>query len=630
MKKIYLCALALSIGSVSFGQSVMQKTFSNAKLELYNPESDVSNVKTKTNNINSKAPGDTIWYEDFSGGIPAGWTVVDNTSNNFNWVINNAAINNSANTNGYTNTGPIASTSGGNHMLLFADQYNEPNMPANPIDIDSYFQTSAIALTGQANVTVIFQEKFRLCCTSGAQLNLVVSTDPTFASNVQTFDARGGVAINAMSADPLVKSINITSVAGGVTGNIYLRFHWASGSSHYFWMVDDIAVIESPLNDIVGFNGFYGSQLGLLPYTRIPATQNQPILFSQEVTNVAVATQTGTKVTASINSGAVYSGVSPTVNLAPFASDSLSPPSFTPATTVGVAHNLELIVSSDSIDVNPNDNVEAFPPFEISQYIYALDDFSATPGNGGGLSPTNATEYEAGNFFDIVANQDVYSIDVVIGTNPANVGKSIDAVIYDASGSNFVELGRTAYHTVTNADLGQKVTLNLVNGTTQLPQEISLTAGSFYFAAVHCFNEFYYGTSGRSPDNTSRGGVASLIYYPNMVATTGEFFFTTQTPMIRLNFDPNSVGINELDNNTSFSVYPNPSNGDFNISLNAQTAEMLTLTVNNIVGQTVMTKQVRVAGQTNETISLAGFDKGVYFLTIDNNKEKQTVKLIVE
>lgn len=164
--------IKLSIGSVSFGQSVMQKTFSNAKLELYNPESDVSNVKTKTNNINSKAPGDTIWYEDFTGGIPAGWSVVDNTSNNYNWVINNATINNSANTFGYTNTGPIASTSGGNHMLLFGDQYNEPNMPANPIDMDAYFQTSAIALTGQANVSVVFQEKFRLCCSSDARIKL--------------------------------------------------------------------------------------------------------------------------------------------------------------------------------------------------------------------------------------------------------------------------------------------------------------------------------------------------------------------------------------------------------------------------------------------------------------------------
>ena len=617
MKKIYLCAIALSIGSLTFGQSVLQKTFSNAQLELYNSEGDVS---IKSNNINYKAQGDTIWSENFTGGMPAGWTTggADGSA----WVINSAAISAT-----YTNTGPIASTSGGNHMLFFGETIT-------PItDRDAYFQTTAIALTGQPAVTVMFQEKFRLCCASGAQLNLVVSTDPTFATNVQTFDARGGVAINAMSADPLVKSINISAIAGGVTGNIYLRFHWASGASHYFWMVDDIAVIETPSNDLVGFNGFYGSQQGELPYTRIPSTQNQPIIFSQEVTNVGAATQTGTIVTASINSGAVYAGTSTPISLPTLTSDSLSPPAFTPATTVGVAHNLELIVSSDFTDFTPTDNVESFPPFEISQFIYALDDFGTTPGNGGGPRPAPSTsvEYEAGNFFDIVANQDLYSIDVVIGTNSANVGKTIDAVIYDASGANFVELARTAYYTVTNADLGQKVTLNLINSTTQAPQSVSLTAGSFYFAAVHCFNEFYYGTSGRSPSNTSRGGVASLIYYPNMVTpNTNENFFTTQTPMVRLNFDPNSVGINELDNNTSFSVYPNPSKGDFNISLNSQNAEMLTLTVNNIVGQTVMTKQVRVAGQTNETISLAGFDKGVYFLTIDNNKEKQTVKLIIE
>ncbi|MFL3664243.1 MAG: T9SS type A sorting domain-containing protein [Flavobacteriales bacterium] len=619
MKKIYLCAVALSIGSFSFGQSALQKTFSDAQLEIYNPASDVS---IKTNNINSKAPGDTIWSEDFTGGFPAGWTKGGTTNNGADWVINSAPISAT-----YTNTGPIASTSGGNHMLFFGETIT-------PIaDRDAYFQTSAIALTGQPAVTVIFQEKFRLCCASAAQLNLVVSTDPTFATNVQTYDARGGVAINAMSADPLVKSINISAIAGGVTGNIYLRFHWASGASHYFWMVDDIAVIETPSNDLVGFNGFYGSQLGELPYTRIPVAQNQPIIFSQEVTNVGAATQTNTIVTASINSGAVYAGTSTPINLPTLTSDSLSPPAFTPATTVGVAHNLELIVSSDFTDFTPGDNVEVFPPFEISQYIYALDDFSATPGNGGGPRPAPSTsvEYEAGNFFDIVANQDVYSIDVVIGTNPANVGQTIDAVLYDASGTAFVELGRTSYYTVTTADLGQKVTLNLVNGTTQLPQEISLTAGSFYFAAVHCFTEFYYGISGSSPDNSSRGGTTSLIFYPTMTnPNTNENFFTTQTPMVRMNFDPNSVGINEIDNNTSFSVYPNPSKGDFNINLNSQKAEMLTLTVNNIVGQTVMTKQVRVAGQTNETISLAGFDKGVYFLTIDNNKEKQTVKLIVE
>jgi len=99
--------------------------------------------------------------------------------------------------------------------------------------------------------------------------------------------------------------------------------------------------------------------------------------------------------------------------------------------------------------------------------------------------------------------------------------------------------------------------------------------------------------------------------------------------MVRMNFDPLNA-VNELSNNTTFSVFPNPSNAIFNIVLDSKSTEVVNLTVNNIVGQTVLTNRVTVSGQTRETISLADFDKGIYFLTIDNNNEKQTVKLIVE
>jgi len=90
------------------------------------------------------------------------------------------------------------------------------------------------------------------------------------------------------------------------------------------------------------------------------------------------------------------------------------------------------------------------------------------------------------------------------------------------------------------------------------------------------------------------------------------------------------TSVNELSANTSFNVFPNPSNDIFNISLDSKTTEVINLTVTNLVGQSILTKKVTVSGQTKETISLANFDKGIYFLTIDNNNEKQTVKLIVE
>ena len=599
--------MAVSIGTLSFGQVAVKKAHP---------------LRTETNNEEvvkqlpiEKPKGALIWDDDFS--VPSNWAMSNTSSPATDWII---TTNINASPAG-AGLNPAGMTTAANGYALIDSDAQGGTASQNAL----IYSTTPFSTIGISAVSISFQQTHRRFQET---TSVIVSTNG--GTTWTEFEVNAAMSPNTNSPNPELITVNISSAAGNQAA-VLIGFKYV-GAWDWFWAVDDVEVREAENNDLVGFNGFYGSQLGLIPYTRIPVAQNQPIIFSQEVTNIGAATQTGTVSTASINSGAVYAGVSNSVNLASLASDSLSPPAFTPATTIGVAHNLELIVSSDSTDVSPTNNVNSFPPFEISQYIYALDDFG-TPGNGGGPRPAPSTsiEYEAGNFFDIVANQDVYSIDVVIGTNPANVGQNIDAVLYDASGTAFVELGRTNFYTVTTADLGQKVTLNLVNGTTQLPQEISLTAGSFYFAAVHTFTEFYYGISGSSPDNSSRGGTTSLIFYPTMTnPNTNENFFTTQTPMVRMNFDPNSVGINELDNNTSFSVYPNPSKGDFNINLNSQKAEMLTLTVNNIVGQTVMTKQVRVAGQTNETISLAGFDKGVYFLTIDNNKEKQTVKLIVE
>ncbi len=44
------------------------------------------------------------------------------------------------------------------------------------------------------------------------------------------------------SADPMDMSINISNIVGGVTGNFYMRFHVDTGTTYYYWMIDDIKV----------------------------------------------------------------------------------------------------------------------------------------------------------------------------------------------------------------------------------------------------------------------------------------------------------------------------------------------------------------------------------------------------
>jgi hypothetical protein len=138
-----------------------------------------------------------------------------------------------------------------------------------------------------------------------------------------------------------------------------------------------------------------------------------------------------------------------------------------------------------------------------------------------------------------------------------------------------------------------------------------LANGSFGHNSINVSNDTRYNPSVTNTGNTD-GSTYSL---------------STLSNSIYLRVSGNStVGINELNNEVRVNVYPNPSNGVFNINLASKEANTASLSVKNIVGQTILNETVNVSGNTNHTISLADYSKGVYFLTVN----QETVKLIVE
>ena len=622
MKKIYLCALALSVGSLSFGQQLNKRTFAEEKSNFTLNTAQPTTVGDVS--FNSKAPGDILWSEDFTGGLPAGWTSVDNTSNNFLWVLDPGTANVIAE---FTDVTPIASNSGGNYMLINGDGYNQP-VSTGTTDLDAYFQTDAITIPAVSGVSVNFQQKFRRCCaiTPSPEVVLAVSTDPAFASNVQEFDIIGGIAGNVQSPDPMDMSINISSVAANQT-TIYLRWHIKSGTSHYYWMIDDIELVESVTNDIVASSAsahFFGVE-----YSRIPVSQVQPMSASMIYNNIGSADQTNSNLTVTIDDGTTATEYStPNTTIASLENDTIEWDSlWTPPAIIGETYTVTLdVMSEDSTDSTPANNTYTMNPFTVTSGIMALDDYSTTPGSDGAANvPSGGTEYEAGNQFDCTVDAPLYAIEVVTGS-ATPPGTFVDVVLYQndfsVTPSTYTEVWRSASYTTTAADVNTARKFYDTPGT----PIANLVSGETYTAAVHSYIDYEFATSGLGPLPGTPTATHSRISHPSLANPDASSTFSlTSTPMIRLDFDI-TTNVEIANETTEFSVFPNPSKGIFTINLDADAAKTVNIAVKNVVGQTILNKTVNVAGKTTETLSLTDYSKGVYFLTVDN----KTVKLVVE
>jgi hypothetical protein len=91
-----------------------------------------------------------------------------------------------------------------------------------------------------------------------------------------------------------------------------------------------------------------------------------------------------------------------------------------------------------------------------------------------------------------------------------------------------------------------------------------------------------------------------------------------------------TVGIDNIIEATNFILSPNPTSGKFTITIDSDTQESKTLTIKNVIGQTIITKELTFDSSTKQDISLANYDKGIYFISLSDKIGTQTSKLIVE
>ncbi len=592
------------------------------------------------NDIRSDKSAVVIWSEDFGGGFPSGWNsyTVNTGAGNSGASAGNTATApwkhsmvgswgywNSVGTSGGNPTGPataINSTTAANGFLISdidsANHWNGNSGASSGSSyhfIESYFTTSSIDLSGYANVSLEFEHSFRL--NNSIDLTVSISTD---SINWTSYNVQGNATNNQASADPEYLSLNISAVAGN-SATAYVKVGW--NARVYFWMLDDMKIVETPDNKIdlseTSFGGWYTTPTtnGFgLEYTLIPMKQiiANPYTFEGEVTNLGALNQT-----AHINvnvldesSSSVFTTISADSIL--FPQDTMifvGQNKFTPTST-GLYTFDTWASSVDTI----SDTMSSFSA--VTDNVYGRD-------NG-----TMSSSYElgrscggmiVGSYFDVYDTDDLASLSVYMKDNSVP-GALIYAMIYEIDDSNDkIYLAQSDDYAITANDLNNWTTISFDDDFSLVPGTYMAAIGSYASpidTSVIAMAQYTYPTTCYIQKNGCLTGTQSF----------GSWYWLSRAPMIRMNF----AVVSSIEENIfegKISVYPNPTNGILNLDMMGVTPSEYQIKFTNILGEIIYVSSENISGIYNDVIDLSSFGKGTYVIQIKNKESVFTDKIVI-
>jgi hypothetical protein len=631
MKKNYfLLPILLLTTSLGIAQESNQKYQSSEMVEEPVSAEEMKYALSHQNQL--KAAGDTLFYEDFGTGFSTnGWVAFDAASNGFNWIYTTQAPGGQ-----YAATVPAipSTTSANGFASLPSSFYNTPT-PPSWINMDAYLTSGPIVITPVSNVLVRWQQSQRFCCASTSPLELSVSNDNL---NWTAFDARFGRGANTAVVESA--EINISSIAAN-QDTIYLRWY-QGGSRNYYWMIDDIAVVEGAGNQLITEDAFttFGTDFREGFYTQVPVSHTNVLGFNGVVKNDGGFNATNVALDVKVEKGStvVFQDSSLKRAMLPIqVSDTFDIPSVYQNTDGQGDYTITYTANSDSTNA---DQVKAIYtiPYKVSDTVFAKD----YDNSGGTIGPGSYVDGDAdgsriGTKFNVQNSMRLNSVSYYISNLTANVGIEIKAKVWgmDTSQTSLDAALNTAGivgqnpipYIITAADLGTWVTIRM------LPMPVLLSPG-YYVAAIEQsagnanLQELRIGRARDSEEFQPYGVQFSSMVYASGAASPswGNIF---AQPMIRMNLLRTTLVDEKSSSIHQFNISPNPTNGQFKLDIVADQGNY-ELSVTNIVGQEVYTENVSISNTLTKTFDLSTFDKGMYFITLNNGTTRKVEKVILK
>lgn len=119
---------------------------------------------------------------------------------------------------------------------------------------------------------------------------------------------------------------------------------------------------------------------------------------------------------------------------------------------------------------------------------------------------------------------------------------------------------------------------------------------------------------------------------PGAVALMNLYNYVLDSTTIKQNFENiggTVFGTEENKKNVEMGIYPNPATDETFLDLSAFAGNEVTVTVRNLLGQTVYSSRVAGAKNTSLKLDLSSFNDGIYIISAESKDRSSTQKLIL-
>ena len=208
--------------------------------------------------------------------------------------------------------------------------------------------------------------------------------------------------------------------------------------------------------------------------------------------------------------------------------------------------------------------------------------------------------------------------------NGSNVGASSSSYSYTPGSGDIVGVTLTSSNTCVTAStaIASPVTITI----NPAPSTPTISANTNILTSSSTTGNQWYLNGSLLPGATSQNYTATLNGTYTVIVTSGG---CASSPSVGSVIN-GIAAIEEIDPYV-FSIFPNPSQGDFSVSFNAQLSEVYKLKVFNQAGQLVYEDIIdNQNGQIVKAVQLGKVASGVYNVTLSNGQIESSKKIIVK